>query len=81
MKKVRVFTSLAVTVTVISLALPGLAHSQAKKLTALASITIIQDIAKNVAGDKINVDYLVPTDGDVHQFQPAPADIKIPTST
>jgi len=47
-----------------------------RKLKAVATITIIQDIAKNVAGDKIDVDYLVPTDGDVHQFQPTPADVQ-----
>jgi len=76
MRNVRVFSILAVLVAVVSLRVPGLARAQAKKLTAVASITIIQDIARNVAGDKINVDFLVPTDGDVHQFEPAPADVK-----
>src|SRR5579864_9285766 len=69
-------TTVATLVAAISLAAPGLAHAQAKKLNAVASITIIQDIAKNVAGDKIDVGFLVPTDGDVHQFEPAPADVK-----
>jgi zinc/manganese transport system substrate-binding protein len=55
---------------------PIQAQNQAKKLTAVASTTIIQNIAQNVAGDKLTVDFLVPTDGDVHQFQPTPADLK-----
>lgn len=66
----------AILILAISLMTPCLTHAQDKKLTAVASITIIQDIAKNVAGDKINVDYLVPTNGDVHQFEPAPVDVK-----
>jgi len=51
-------------------------QTQIKKLTAVASTTIIQDIASNIAGDKMTVDFLVPTDGDVHEFQPSPVDLK-----
>ncbi|MHB8625213.1 MAG: metal ABC transporter solute-binding protein, Zn/Mn family [Aggregatilineales bacterium] len=76
MRKARVLNILAVLAAATSLMAPGLAQAQVKKLTAVASITIIQDIARNVAGDKINVDFLVPTDGDVHQFEPTPADVK-----
>jgi zinc/manganese transport system substrate-binding protein len=54
----------------------GTALAQTKALNVVATITIIQDIAKNVAGDKANVDFLVPTDGDVHEFQPSPADVR-----
>src|SRR5258708_22648635 len=75
MKKVRLLV-LAALVEAIALSGFGLAHAQAKKLNAVASTTIIQDIAKNVAGDKLTVDFLVPTDGDVHAFEPQPADVK-----
>ncbi len=51
-------------------------HAQNKRIKAVASTTIIQDIAKNVAGDKADVDFLVPTDGDVHAFEPKPDDVK-----
>ena len=68
------------TVFTAAILVPGtqtvIGRAQVKALTAVASTTIIQDIAKNVAGDKLTVDFLVPTDGDVHQFQPSPADIK-----
>src|ERR1700730_9594652 len=43
MRKVRVLSILAVLAATISLTAPSLAHAQAKKLTAVASITIIQD--------------------------------------
>ncbi len=76
MGKVRILSILAVLGAATSFTAPVSVHAQAKQLTAVASITIIQDIAKNVAGDKINVDFLVPTNGDVHQFEPTPADVK-----
>ncbi len=75
MKNFR-FLILAVLTAALLVSGSGLVRAQAKKLTAVASITIIQDIAKNVAGDKITVDFLVPTDGDVHAFEPTPADVK-----
>jgi len=75
---VKKFRCLVLIAFVATLALSHIvsAHAQAKKLTAVASTTIIQDIAKNVAGDKLVVDFLVPTDGDVHAFEPQPADVK-----
>src|SRR5579885_3585395 len=75
MKMVRILLFVAIAATFIFSDV-GLVHSQAKKLNAVATITIIQDIAKNVAGDKINVDFLVPTDGDVHAYEPTPEDVK-----
>src|SRR5258708_21500542 len=75
MHKVR-FPVLVAIMAAIALSGIGFAHAQAKKLKAVASTTIIQDIAKNVAGDKLTVDFLVPTDGDVHGFEPHAADVK-----
>ena len=70
-------TLLCALVMLLSSALqPTQAHGQARKLIAVASTTIIQDIARNVAGDKLTVTALVPTNGDVHEFQPSPADAK-----
>ncbi len=51
-------------------------NAQGKTLKIVASTTIIQDIAQNVAGDKQKIDFLVPTDGDVHAFEPTPADVQ-----
>lgn len=75
MVKVRVLI-LVTLVAILALSEVGLTHAQGKKLKAVASTTIIQDIAKNVAGDKLDVDFLVPTDGDVHAFEPKPEDIR-----
>ena len=75
MKKLSLFVSVALAATLILSGL-GAVQAQAAKLKAVASITIIQDIAKNVAGDKIDVDYLVPTNGDVHSYEPTPADVQ-----
>src|SRR5258705_12832509 len=51
-------------------------HAQGKRLKVVASTTIIQDIARNVDGDKADVDFLVPTNGDVHAFEPKPEDVR-----
>src|SRR5260221_7039760 len=74
-KKFR-FLILAVLTAALLVSGSGLVRAQAKKLTAVATITIIQDIAKNIAGDKLDIDFLVPTDGDVHVFEPTPGDVK-----
>ena len=76
MRKIRVLSFVTALTAAIGFSAPAAIHGQAKQLIAVASITIIQDIAKNVAGDKINVDFLVPTNGDVHQFEATPADVK-----
>ena len=51
-------------------------QAQGKPLNVIATTTIIQDVAQNVAGDKFSVNFLVPTDGDVHAFEPKPDDVK-----
>ncbi len=51
-------------------------RAQARQIHVVATITIIQDIARNIASDKATVDFLVPADGDVHEFEPRPDDIK-----
>jgi zinc/manganese transport system substrate-binding protein len=75
MKKVC-FLVLVVLAAALILSSLGAVQAQAQKLKVVATITIIQDIAKNVAGDNMDIDFLVPTDGDVHQFQPSPADVQ-----
>ena len=75
MKPIRV-ALLAVLTIVLVFTAPASVHAQTKKLNAVATTTIIQDIARNIAGDKASVDFLVPTDGDVHAFEPKPDDVK-----
>jgi ABC-type Zn uptake system ZnuABC Zn-binding protein ZnuA len=44
-------------------------------LTVLASTSFLADIAQNVAGDRIQVDSLLPVGSDPHAYQPVPADV------
>ena len=51
-------------------------QAQGKRLKVLTSTTILLDFARNVAGDKADLASIVPTDGDPHEFEPTPNDIK-----
>ena len=51
-------------------------------LSVLASTSFLADIAQNVAGDRTQVQSLLPIGADPHAYQPAPADVaKIAKST
>jgi ABC-type Zn uptake system ZnuABC Zn-binding protein ZnuA len=48
----------------------------------LASTTFLADITRNVAGDRLQVDALLPVGADPHGYQPTPSDVaKISKST
>ena len=44
-------------------------------LKILASTTFLADITKNVAGDRAEVNFLIPAGADPHEYQPAPSDV------
>ncbi len=44
-------------------------------LSALASTSFLADIAQNVAGDRLQVQSLLPIGSDPHAYQPAPSDV------
>ncbi|MGH2522398.1 MAG: metal ABC transporter substrate-binding protein [Anaerolineales bacterium] len=70
----RLFTAL----TLISLLLVACqaAGSNARPgLRVLAVETFLADIVRNVAGDRLKVDALMPVGADPHSFEPAPADL------
>lgn len=46
------------------------------KLQVLASFSIIEDIAKQVGGEHVEVTSLIPRNTDPHNFEPTPADVK-----
>lgn len=45
-------------------------------LKVVASTTVFADIVRNVGGDLVDVTSLVPKNGDVHTFEPRPADVQ-----
>ena len=48
----------------------------------LASTTVLADITQNVAGERLQVDSLLPVGADPHGYQPTPSDVvKISKST
>lgn len=50
------------------------AFAQDKKLSVVASFSIIGDLAKQIGGDHIELRTLVGADGDAHVYEPRPAD-------
>lgn len=54
----------------------GIARAQTR-LKVLTTTTILLDIAKNVAGDKVDLASIVPPDGDAHDFEPSPNEIRL----
>src|ERR1700733_10505831 len=52
----------------------GLPTAHAEKPKIIATISIIGDVVKNVAGDAVDLVVLVGPDGDAHEYEPIPAD-------
>jgi ABC-type Zn uptake system ZnuABC Zn-binding protein ZnuA len=51
------------------------ASPEPNALRVLATTTVLADFVRNVGGGKVVVDSLVPKGGEVHTFDPTPADI------
>lgn len=59
----------------LALFLPLSAHAE-HRLQVVASFSIIGDFVRQVAGDNVDLKTLVRPDGDVHEYEPTPADAK-----
>lgn len=46
------------------------------KLKVVTSFTIIEDLAREIGGDRVDIHNLVPTGTDPHEYEPLPEDIK-----
>lgn len=58
------------------LSLGTVAGASAKTIEVVASFTVLADMVKNVGGEHVNVESLVPPNGDPHEFEPSPDDAK-----
>ena len=70
-----IFT-LAVGLFACSSAKQGSSPNEATKLKVVATNSIIADITKNIAGDKIDLHSIVPVGQDPHEYEPLPDDVK-----
>lgn len=50
------------------------AAAQDDRLTVMATTTLLADVARNVAGDLLNVESLLPADADTHAYEPTTDD-------
>ena len=50
--------------------------ASADAVTVVTTTTVFADLVRNVGGDLVSVTSLVPNGGDVHTFEPRPADIQ-----
>ncbi len=53
----------------------GIIPLATSKLKAVATFSVIADLVRNVAGDKIELATFVGPDADVHDFEPTPSDL------
>src|SRR5699024_5877073 len=49
------------------------------QIQAVTSFTLLENMVKEIGGDKIEVHNLVPTGTDPHEYEPLPEDIKAAT--
>lgn len=51
-----------------------------EKIKVVSSASIFQDMAKNIGGDKITSESIVPIGGDPHTYTPKPSDVELVSS-
>ena len=74
----KIINSIIILTALVSLFLTGCGSapkSSDGRLNALTSTTFLADITRNIAGDRISVDSLLPVGADPHAYQAAPSDV------
>ena len=70
MRRILIFILLAS-----SAALLASAEAQTKKKVVATTFTVLADMARNVAGDKLTVNSITRVGAEIHGYQPTPSDI------
>ncbi|MBI5965568.1 MAG: zinc ABC transporter substrate-binding protein [Chloroflexi bacterium] len=74
----KIINSIIVMMTITALFLTGcgsVSTGSDSALSVLTSTTFLADITRNIAGDRVNVDSLLPAGTDPHAYQPSPQDM------
>ena len=74
-KLLLLITALLVACTPITPDSPESASHLKGSPVVLATTTFLADIAQNVAGDRIQIEFLLPYGADAHSYQPIPQDV------
>lgn len=54
----------------------GVTPTPPASISVVVTTSVLADLVRNVGGDLVRVTSLVPTNGDVHTFEPKPADVR-----
>ena len=54
----------------------GAAHAADDRIRVVATTTILADLVRQVGGDRVTVESLVPKGGEAHTFDPTPSDVR-----
>ncbi len=68
----RIIAQFAIAIIGVSLVFPAAA---AEKFKILTTFTVIADMARNVAGDKAQVESITRPAAEIHEYQPTPGDL------
>ena len=55
---------------------PGPSDAASGRIRVVATTTILADIVRQVGGDRVSVESLVPKGGEAHTFDPTPSDVR-----
>jgi zinc/manganese transport system substrate-binding protein/manganese/iron transport system substrate-binding protein len=74
--RMRLSIALAAVLAVLAAAGCGSASAASGRLTVVATTTQVADLARQVGGERVNVDGMLRPGGDPHDYEPRPSDVE-----
>src|ERR1051325_10929120 len=71
----RLFILLGLAISIASCKPASLPKTENDLPVILASTTVLADITRNIAGDRFQVESILPVGADPHSYQPTPKDV------